>query len=148
MSVDIWGTSWDQCRSMVQYSFPSTEPEGSLGRTAQDDHLNSHTAPELCCFFCFQNPMCMKTQQWCMKVLLPIRIPLIWIIIVWAFLFSQLCFGMCFFLFLFFFLLQTLLCWGNPMQFDMVLKSKFQPTLSFSVVKHDCGISKDKTLKY
>ena len=25
MSVDILGTSWDQCRSMVQYSFTSTE---------------------------------------------------------------------------------------------------------------------------
>ena len=24
------------------------KPEGSLGRTAQDVHLNSHTAPELC----------------------------------------------------------------------------------------------------
>ena len=24
------------------------EPEGSLGRTAQDGHLDSHTAPELC----------------------------------------------------------------------------------------------------
>ena len=24
------------------------KPEGSLGRTAQDCHLNSHTAPELC----------------------------------------------------------------------------------------------------
>ena len=24
------------------------KPEGSLGRTAQDGHLNSHTAPELC----------------------------------------------------------------------------------------------------
>ena len=24
------------------------KPEGSLGRTAQDSHLNSHTAPELC----------------------------------------------------------------------------------------------------
>ena len=23
-------------------------PEGSLGRTAQDGHLDSHTAPELC----------------------------------------------------------------------------------------------------
>ena len=49
MSVDILGTSWDQCRSMVQYSFTSTEPEGPLGRTAQDGHLDSHTAPELCC---------------------------------------------------------------------------------------------------
>ena len=24
------------------------KPEGSLGRTAQDCHLDSHTAPELC----------------------------------------------------------------------------------------------------
>ena len=24
------------------------KPEGLLGRTAQDGHLNSHTAPELC----------------------------------------------------------------------------------------------------
>ena len=26
------------------------KPEGSLGRTAQDVHLDSHTAPELCLF--------------------------------------------------------------------------------------------------
>ena len=26
------------------------KPEGSLGRTAQDVHLDSHTAPELCVF--------------------------------------------------------------------------------------------------
>ena len=26
------------------------KPEGSLGRTAQDGHLDSHTAPELCSF--------------------------------------------------------------------------------------------------
>ena len=25
------------------------KPEGSLGRAAQDVHLNSHTAPALCC---------------------------------------------------------------------------------------------------
>ena len=29
------------------------KPEGSLGRTAQDSHLDSHTAPELCfCVLC------------------------------------------------------------------------------------------------
>ena len=30
------------------------KPKGSLGRTAQDVHLDSHTAPELCalCFMC------------------------------------------------------------------------------------------------
>ena len=26
------------------------KPEGSLGQTAQDVHLDSHTAPELCIF--------------------------------------------------------------------------------------------------
>ena len=47
MPGDILGTSWDQCRRMVQYSFTSRKPEGSLGRTAQVGHLVSHTAPEL-----------------------------------------------------------------------------------------------------
>ena len=28
------------------------KPEGSLGRTAQDVHLDSHTAPELCVCVC------------------------------------------------------------------------------------------------
>ena len=28
--------------------FRPRKPEGSLGRTAQDGHLDSHTAPELC----------------------------------------------------------------------------------------------------
>ena len=33
---------------MVQYSFTRPrKPDGSLGRTAQDGHLDSHTAPEL-----------------------------------------------------------------------------------------------------
>ena len=27
------------------------KPEGSLGRTAQDGHLDSHTAPELCNYY-------------------------------------------------------------------------------------------------
>ena len=29
-------------------SLSPRKPEGSLGRTAQDDHLDSHTAPDLC----------------------------------------------------------------------------------------------------
>ena len=49
MSVDILGTCWDQCLSMVQYCFTSTET-GRLVRTdSQDSHLDSHTAPELWC---------------------------------------------------------------------------------------------------
>ena len=31
----------------IVYSLRPREPEGSLGRTAQDGHLDSHTAPEL-----------------------------------------------------------------------------------------------------
>ena len=34
-------------RSGVVYSLRPRKPEGSLGRTAQDGHLDSHTAPEL-----------------------------------------------------------------------------------------------------
>ena len=30
-----------------QYILRPRKPEGSLGRTAQDGHLDSHTAPEL-----------------------------------------------------------------------------------------------------
>ena len=47
MSVDILGTSWDQCRSAVHIALRPRKPEGSLGQTAQDGHLDSHTAPEL-----------------------------------------------------------------------------------------------------
>ena len=63
MSVDILGTSWDQCRSIVQYSFTSTETRrlvrtDSPGRpprllhsswtmTIRDVHLDFYTAPEL-----------------------------------------------------------------------------------------------------
>ena len=39
------------------FSLRPRKPEGSLGRTAQDGHLDSHSAPELCrgggCFVCF-----------------------------------------------------------------------------------------------
>ena len=48
MSVDILGTSCDQCRARFNKSLRPRKPEGSLGRTAQDVHLDSHTAPELC----------------------------------------------------------------------------------------------------
>ena len=41
MSVDILGTSCDQCRSTVQYSFTSPETRRLVGRTAQDVHLDS-----------------------------------------------------------------------------------------------------------
>ena len=33
------------------------KPEGSLGRTAQDGHLDSHTAPELCVGIAENSPL-------------------------------------------------------------------------------------------
>ena len=44
MSVDILGTS---AEARFNNSLRPRKPEGSLGRTAQDVHLDSHTAPEL-----------------------------------------------------------------------------------------------------
>ena len=44
----ILGTSWDQCRRIwFNIALRPRKPEGSLGRTAQDGHLDSYTAPEL-----------------------------------------------------------------------------------------------------
>ena len=52
MSVDLLGTNWDQCRSMVQYSFTSTEtrrlvrtdspgrpPQSTLTQLLNHEHL-------------------------------------------------------------------------------------------------------------
>ena len=47
MSADILGTSWDRCRSTVQYSLTSTETRRLVRTEAQDGRLDSHTAPEL-----------------------------------------------------------------------------------------------------
>ena len=42
------GTNCDQCVSMVQCCFTSTETvKGSLGRGARDGHFDFHTAQEL-----------------------------------------------------------------------------------------------------
>ena len=43
------------------------KPEGSLGQTAQDVHLDSHTAPELCVVFGAVCGLCSQRQliiQW------------------------------------------------------------------------------------
>ena len=47
MSVDILGTSVTNVEARFNNSLRPRKPEGSLGRTAQDGHLDSHTAPEL-----------------------------------------------------------------------------------------------------
>ena len=38
----------DNAEARCNKSLRPRKPEGSLGRTAQDVHLDSHTAPELC----------------------------------------------------------------------------------------------------
>ena len=48
MSVDILGTSETNAEAWFNKPLRPRKPEGSLGRTAQDGHLDSHTAPELC----------------------------------------------------------------------------------------------------
>ena len=48
MSVDKSGTSWDQCVNFFfNFALRPRKPWGSFGRTAQDVHLDSHTALEL-----------------------------------------------------------------------------------------------------
>ena len=37
------------------------KPEASLGRTAQDGHLDSHTAPELCVSFHYHHWILIRT---------------------------------------------------------------------------------------
>ena len=47
MSVDILGTSFvTNAEAWFNNSLRPRKPEGSLGRIAQDGHLDSHTAPE------------------------------------------------------------------------------------------------------
>ena len=49
MSADRLGTSrGDNAEAWFIVALRPRKPEGSLGRTAQDGHLDSHTAPELC----------------------------------------------------------------------------------------------------
>ena len=50
------------------------KPEGSLGRTAQDGHLDSHTAPELCVWrwgeraIIYLSLHCHHQNDFCIKV--------------------------------------------------------------------------------
>ena len=39
------------------------KPEGSLGWTAQDGHLDSHTAPKLCHFYFFQTHLKIRRRK-------------------------------------------------------------------------------------
>ena len=48
MSVDILGQVVTNAEAWFNNSLRPRKPEGSLGRTDQDSHLDSHTPPELC----------------------------------------------------------------------------------------------------
>ena len=43
-----YGQTETNAEAWFNKSLRPRKPEGSLGRTAQDVHLDSHTAPELC----------------------------------------------------------------------------------------------------
>ena len=45
--LTYWGQVVTNAEARFNNSLRPRKPEGSLGRTAQDIHLNSHTAPEL-----------------------------------------------------------------------------------------------------
>ena len=45
--LTYWGQVVTNAEARFNNSLRPRKPEGSLGRTAQDVHLNSHTAPEL-----------------------------------------------------------------------------------------------------
>jgi len=54
------------------------KPEGSLGRTAQDGHLDSHTAPELSLYVRFIRPyLHIHQQQTAWQLKLQEKIPLV-----------------------------------------------------------------------
>ena len=46
--LTYWGQVVTNAEARFSNSLSPWKPEGSLGRTAQDGHLNSHTAPGLC----------------------------------------------------------------------------------------------------
>ena len=47
--TSAWSLAETNAEAWFNIALRPRKPEGSLGRTAQDGHLDSHTAPELCC---------------------------------------------------------------------------------------------------
>ena len=46
--LTYYGQAETNAEAWFNIALRPRKPEGSLGRTAQDGHLDSHTAPELC----------------------------------------------------------------------------------------------------
>ena len=46
--LTYWGQAVTNAETWINIALCPWKPEGSLGRTAQDGHLDSHTAHELC----------------------------------------------------------------------------------------------------
>ena len=49
--LTYWGQAETKTEAWFSIALRPRKPEGSLGRTAQDGHLDSHTAPELCAHY-------------------------------------------------------------------------------------------------
>ena len=52
--LTYWGQAVTNAEARFNHSLRPRKPEGSLGRTARDGHLDSHTAPELCESRCYR----------------------------------------------------------------------------------------------
>ena len=74
MSVDILGTSWDQCRGMVQYNFTSTETR-RLIRTDSPGWLPrlSHSSWTMIVWVCGCECVCVCLHEymWCAYTYIP-----------------------------------------------------------------------------
>ena len=46
--LGCWLTYWGQAKAWFNRALCPRKPEGSLGQTAQDGHLDFRIAPELC----------------------------------------------------------------------------------------------------
>ena len=58
MSADILRKAETNAEAWFSIALRPRKPEGSLGWTAQDGHLDSHTAPELCMYLVFWWGLC------------------------------------------------------------------------------------------
>ena len=70
MSVDILGQAETNAEAWFNIALRPRRPEGSLGRTAQDGHLDSHTAPELCLIYLWRWYLSLALVRGCLSVFL------------------------------------------------------------------------------
>ena len=61
--LTYYGQAETNAEAWFNIALRPRKPEGSLGRTAQDGHIDSHTAPELMNFSHFDSPAASAVRQ-------------------------------------------------------------------------------------